>query len=318
VEDNFISENIYEICKHYRITSNYNLAFLFWVLFAAILPSIIAFMLFNFVNKELLPRIESDYRSNGLNILIGHSFGGYFSLVCMLENPKINYAISISPTIWGRYEKNIDLTLKEYSSVNQNKIYFGIAEGDHKTLKKGVIKLNDFVKNNSKLKIESNIEEYSNEDHNSSILIGARKGLNKIFKNWPTVFPTEKWNKMSEKKDASIFYNYFHNISKKTKKNIIPSEEDYNSLGYFYLGENKITEAIEIFNKNMFLYPCSSNVYDSLGEAYEKNNNLKKALRSYRKAVKIEKKTGRDKSLINQYVQRIQELKRSTYFLNKF
>ena len=272
----------------------------------------------NFVNKELLPRIESDYRSNGLNILIGHSFGGYFSLVCMLENPKINYAISISPTIWGRYEKNIDLTLKEYSSVNQNKIYFGIAEGDHKTLKKGVIKLNDFVKNNSKLKIESNIEEYSNEDHNSSILIGARKGLNKIFKNWPTVFPTEKWNKMSEKKDASIFYNYFHNISKKTKKNIIPSEEDYNSLGYFYLGENKITEAIEIFNKNMFLYPCSSNVYDSLGEAYEKNNNLKKALRSYRKAVKIEKKTGRDKSLINQYVQRIQELKRSTYFLNKF
>ena len=53
----------------------------------------------NFVNKELLPRIESDYRTNGLNILIGHSFGGYFSLVCMLENPKINYAISISPTI---------------------------------------------------------------------------------------------------------------------------------------------------------------------------------------------------------------------------
>jgi predicted Zn-dependent protease len=79
-----------------------------------------------------------------------------------------------------------------------------------------------------------------------------------------------------------------------------------------YLKENKITEAIEIFNKNMFLYPCSSNVYDSLGEAYEKYNNLKKALRSYRKAVKIEKKTGRDKSLINQYVQRIQELKRST------
>jgi predicted alpha/beta superfamily hydrolase len=266
----------------------------------------------NFVNKELLPRIESDYRTNGLNILIGHSFGGYFSLVCMLENPKINYAISISPTIWGRYEKKVDLRLKEYSSVNQNKIYFGIAESDYSTLKKGVIKLNNFVKNNSELKIESNIEEYSNEDHNSSILIGARKGLDKIFENWPTVFPPEKWNEVSKKKDTSIFYNYFHNISKKTKKSIIPSEDDYNSLGYFYLKENKIIEAIKVFNKNAYLHPCSSNVYDSLGEAHEKNNDFKKALKSYEKALKIEKKNGRDKSLINQYLERIEELKKST------
>ena len=43
----FILEEIY-ISK-----TNYDLMFLFWVGFAAISPSIIAFMLFNFVNKEL-------------------------------------------------------------------------------------------------------------------------------------------------------------------------------------------------------------------------------------------------------------------------
>jgi len=43
----FIIEEIY-ISK-----TNYDLMFLFWVLFAAISPSIIAFILFNFVNKEL-------------------------------------------------------------------------------------------------------------------------------------------------------------------------------------------------------------------------------------------------------------------------
>ncbi len=37
----------------YISNTNYNLVFLFWVLFAAISPSIIAFILFNFVNKEL-------------------------------------------------------------------------------------------------------------------------------------------------------------------------------------------------------------------------------------------------------------------------
>ena len=43
----FIIEEIY------ILKTNYDLMFLFWVLFAAISPSIIAFILFNFVNKEL-------------------------------------------------------------------------------------------------------------------------------------------------------------------------------------------------------------------------------------------------------------------------
>ena len=43
----FILEEVY-VSK-----TNYDLVFLFWVLFAAVLPSIIAFMLFNFVNKKL-------------------------------------------------------------------------------------------------------------------------------------------------------------------------------------------------------------------------------------------------------------------------
>ena len=43
----FILENIY-ICE-----TTYDLNFLFWVLFAAISPSIIAFLLFNYVNKKL-------------------------------------------------------------------------------------------------------------------------------------------------------------------------------------------------------------------------------------------------------------------------
>ena len=43
----FILEEIYVL------KTNYDLTFLFWVLFAAISPSIIAFMLFNYVNKEL-------------------------------------------------------------------------------------------------------------------------------------------------------------------------------------------------------------------------------------------------------------------------
>ena len=50
--------------------------------------------------------------------------------------------------------------------------------------------------------------------------------------------------------------------------------------------EGKIKEAKEIFKLNIDLYPESPSVYYNLGEAYEKNNQLEKAIRNYEIAYK--------------------------------
>ena len=55
------------------------------------------------------------------------------------------------------------------------------------------------------------------------------------------------------------------------------SERAMNALGYKLLGNNKTSEAIEIFKLNVEAYPESWNVYDSLGEAYIKNGDKKLA-----------------------------------------
>jgi len=46
------------------------------------------------------------------------------------------------------------------------------------------------------------------------------------------------------------------------------AENDINTLGYQFLFAGKIDNALEIFKKNVELYPDSWNVYDSLGECY--------------------------------------------------
>jgi tetratricopeptide (TPR) repeat protein len=64
----------------------------------------------------------------------------------------------------------------------------------------------------------------------------------------------------------------------------LATEADINQYGYQLLGAGKTDEAIEIFKKNVKDHPDSWNVYDSLGEAYEKKGDKKLAVENYRKA----------------------------------
>ena len=63
-------------------------------------------------------------------------------------------------------------------------------------------------------------------------------------------------------------------------------EEKYlNSLGYKALREKNFEVAKAIFKINIALYPNSSNVYDSLGEAYMKNGDTVQAIENYQKSL---------------------------------
>jgi tetratricopeptide (TPR) repeat protein len=61
-----------------------------------------------------------------------------------------------------------------------------------------------------------------------------------------------------------------------------------NIAGYTLLQSGKIHEAIEVFKLNVEAYPLSSNVYDSLGEAYMANGDKQLAIKNYEKSVEID------------------------------
>lgn len=65
------------------------------------------------------------------------------------------------------------------------------------------------------------------------------------------------------------------------------AETELNKLGYAYLGENKIDEAIALFKLNIEAYPKAFNVYDSMGEAYQKKGDKEKAITNYKKSVEL-------------------------------
>ena len=68
------------------------------------------------------------------------------------------------------------------------------------------------------------------------------------------------------------------------------SESFINSTGYRLMGQNKLADAIRIFQLNVALYPTSWNVYDSLGEAYMNQGDKELAIQNYQKSLELNPK----------------------------
>ena len=64
-------------------------------------------------------------------------------------------------------------------------------------------------------------------------------------------------------------------------------ENELNNLGYQLIRDQKFKEAIRVFQLNIEAYPQSSNVYDSLGEAYLDDGNNPLAIANYRKSLQL-------------------------------
>lgn len=60
-----------------------------------------------------------------------------------------------------------------------------------------------------------------------------------------------------------------------------------NITGYYFLHENRLAEAIEIFSLNCQLFPKEPNTWDSLGEAFYRSGRKAEALQAFNKALEI-------------------------------
>ncbi len=77
-------------------------------------------------------------------------------------------------------------------------------------------------------------------------------------------------------------------LQKKDSLNTALDENNFNLLGYSELRNENYTKAIYLFEINVALYPNSSNVYDSLGEAFMKSGDTIKAIENYKKSLALD------------------------------
>jgi CubicO group peptidase (beta-lactamase class C family) len=82
----------------------------------------------------------------------------------------------------------------------------------------------------------------------------------------------------------------YRQIKQANPESAAVSEARLNTLGYTFLRQKKLPEAIAYFKLNAELYPNSWNVYDSLGDAYMANGDNELAVANFKKSLEMNPK----------------------------
>ena len=233
-----------------------------------------------FLKEELIPYVDKKYRTQPHRILVGHSLCGMFCFYSMLKQPELfNAFIAISPCVIAADNFLLPYTtssLPKYKSLNKS-VYFTAGSKEEENL---LTTLEEYKIILRKFAPDDLIWEYKimeDEDHGSQVFMAIYDGLKMIYKDW-TLSETEL------RKGLDAILKHYSNLTSKYGYAILPPENILNAAGYYFLGQQNFDEAIAILTKNVSLYPQSANVYDSLGETYEKSGQQLLANQNYEKA----------------------------------
>lgn len=151
-----------------------------------------------FIREELMPYIETHYKTQPFRIFAGHSFGGLSAVYCMLAYPDMFSAyIAISPSFWWDREyvlKLADKKLKKGSSLNKILFFSDASEGvsDASSYHTNLLKFGSLLADRSLKGLTYNYKYYLAETHMTTPLTGYYDALRFIYKDWQNDGATKK------------------------------------------------------------------------------------------------------------------------------
>ncbi|MCA0931304.1 alpha/beta hydrolase [Lutimonas saemankumensis] len=244
----------------------------------------------DFIEKELIPYIDANYRTHPFRILEGHSLGGLFTVSVLLNKPDLFDAhIIMSPSLWWKQQeiiKQAETFFKSQPNL-EKRLFFGIGTNESGTewgMRKELQNFIDVLKANKPEKVEFKHQEMLNEGHMSSTLLSNYYGLKFIFSDMEV--PDSLIANYSDEK----FLKHEEMIKSKYGKEAKQSAEAYVRIAYSLMEDKNLSGAITVIKRSVEAYSFDLGLLNFLASIYEKNENIEMAISTYTEAIKISEK----------------------------
>lgn len=239
-----------------------------------------------FLNEELIPFVEDNYRTRTYRILVGHSFGGLFALHSLLDasNP-FNAYITLSPSLqWNN--QRLTQAFQEYFSVFRElprDLY--LAKGNESSvLLPGFDQISTTLENADLEEFRWKSEVLSEESHNSLPYRAIHRGLEFIFEDWViddymSIFNRDGLSGLRDVyQDTGQRFGYERNLPPTIVMNL------FGRLG----SEGRVEEAAEVLSFYETIAQPQAFLYEALAEGFLEKNEIERASDYYKAALEID------------------------------
>lgn len=238
-----------------------------------------------FLSDELVPNMDESYRTAGFNILLGHSFGGTFIGYTLLAEPGLfDGFLAVSPYLMYA-DKLVVKQSAEKLKPFKGKKFFYMTVGEEPNYFETLESYASIMQEKAGESVQFKYVKMPEEDHGTTPYLTVFSGLKFIYSDY-------RMPPGLMREDLAAIDVHYKKASKTYGMDIPTPELVINALGYRYLQVLDYENALEVFGENVKRYPGSANVYDSLGEALEKNGQKKQAAKNYARAVELGKQSG--------------------------
>ena len=226
----------------------------------------------DFIDTELIPQIEADYRTASHRSLIGHSLGGLAVTYSLVTRPTLFQGnVSIDGSLWWDQQMLVTLaaSAEEGQPDRQSKrrFYSVIAKhqqggpNDLSQLVEGNNHFIDTLGSGSPLELSVEHQILENETHISVVLPGVLAGLRYLFQGHRLPFG---WAP-----DVQTVIDHYQTFSHSLGFPYQPPEQLLDTLAWQPFPKLDRETCAELLKLNLANYPGSSHAHSSLGKWYQ-------------------------------------------------
>jgi|WetSurMetagenome_2_1015567.scaffolds.fasta_scaffold00455_2 predicted alpha/beta superfamily hydrolase len=236
----------------------------------------------SFIETELIPFIDNNYRTLPYRICSGHSMGALCVTHAFLSHTNLfNSYIALSPPLY--WDDGFLLRTAEEKLLGKNlkyrQIYFSIGEKEDPSTIADAHSFANILNVKVPIDLKWKLDYQQNEDHGSGAINGIINGLRFIYDGWRYDIDKMKAG------GTAVIDNFYKNLTERYGYEISPDVDTFNSIGWGILMDGNQNDAFKIFEENTRRHPSSSSAYRYLAEGYLKVDNIDMAIKTYEKAL---------------------------------
>ncbi|MBZ9628119.1 hypothetical protein LB450_08415 [Psychroflexus sp. CAK1W] len=248
-----------------------------------------------FLSDELLPHIDSTYRTKPYRVLFGNSIAGLFTAHAFLSQTHNFQGFIVSePSLWWDDQvvlKMLEQRMSEGENLEGN-VFLALAkqpreDSDRKEMDIPINNFADLLGSKEAENLHFRFQMYPDKNHGSVIPFSIYDGLKHIFQGYEPV-PGQ----FAERPESIL--PHFQKVSERLAITLLPPEKLLDRIGSWQVYDanatdetdhNKLQKGLEVLKINAELYPDSYHAHQALADTHLKIGNKEMARKHYERSL---------------------------------